>query len=101
MIKVQYIPHGATLYTEKSQTFKNDWNLFLWFVFHNEWLQNYWRPLITSMTPNFVFVVSNLLPICCHFGWGMPYLCTFVEKVVTLLGAITDKWAWTLVCGQN
>ena len=41
-----------------------------------------------SMTPSFV-VVSVLLPICCHIGWGMPYLCSFVE--VTLLGAITDK----------
>ena len=44
------------------------------------------------MTPNFVVVVSVLLPICCHIGWGMPYLCIFVEEVVTLLGAITDKW---------
>ena len=31
----------------------------------------------------------------------MPYLCIFVEKVVSLLGAITDKWVYTLVCGQN
>ena len=31
----------------------------------------------------------------------MPYLCIFVEEVITLLGAITDKWVWTLVCGQN
>ena len=31
----------------------------------------------------------------------MPYLCISVEKVVTLLGAITDKWVWTLVFGQN
>ena len=41
------------------------------------------------MTPNFVVAVSVLLPIC---GWGLPYLCIFVEEVVTLLGAITDKW---------
>ena len=47
---------------------------------------------IKSMAPNFVVVVSVLLPICCHIGWGMPYLCNFVEEVVTLLGAITDKW---------
>ena len=47
---------------------------------------------VKSMTPNFVVVVSVLLPICCHIGWGMPYLCIFVEEVVTLLGAITDKW---------
>ena len=44
------------------------------------------------MTPNFVVFVSVLLPICCHIGWGMPYLCIFVEEVVTLLGATTDKW---------
>ena len=31
----------------------------------------------------------------------MPYLCIFVEEVVTLLGAITYKWVCTLVCGQN
>ena len=43
------------------------------------------------MTPNFVAVVSVLLPICCHIGWSMPYLYNFVEEVVTLLGAITDK----------
>ena len=43
------------------------------------------------MTPNFVVVVSVLLPtcpICCHIGWGMPYLCSCVEEVVTLLGAL-------------
>ena len=45
-----------------------------------------------SKVPNFVVVVSVLLPICCHIGWGMPYLCIFVEEVVMLLGAITDKW---------
>ena len=53
------------------------------------------------MAPNCVVFVSVLLPICCHIGWGMPYLCIFVEEVVTLLGAITDKWVQTLVCGQN
>ena len=40
------------------------------------------------MTPNFVAVVSVLLPICCHIGLVMPYLCIFVAEVVTLLGAI-------------
>ena len=44
------------------------------------------------MTPYFVVFVSVLLPICCHIGLGMPYLNIFVEEVVTLLGAITDKW---------
>ena len=34
-------PNGSTLYTEKSQTFKNDWNPFLSFVFHIDWLQNH------------------------------------------------------------
>ena len=53
------------------------------------------------MTPNFVVFVSVLLPICCHIGCCMPYLCIFVEEVVTLLGAITDKWVRTLVCGQK
>ena len=24
----------------------------------------------------------------------MPYLCIFVEDIVTLLGAITDKWVY-------
>ena len=44
------------------------------------------------MTPNFGVFVSALLPICGHIGWGMPYLCIFVEEVVTLLCAITNKW---------
>ena len=41
------------------------------------------------MTPNAVAVVSVLLPFCCHIGWGMPYMCIFVEEVAMLLGAIT------------
>ena len=53
------------------------------------------------MTPKFVVIVSVLLPLCCHIGWGMPYLYIFVEGAVTLLGAITDKWVWKLVCSQN
>ena len=45
------------------------------------------------MAPNFVVVVGVLPQICCHIIWGMPYLCIFVEEVVTLLSAIiTDKW---------
>ena len=50
--------------------------------------------LSQSMTPSFVVVVSVLLPVCCHIGRGMPYLCIFVREVVTLLhvGAITEKW---------
>ena len=53
------------------------------------------------MTPSFVDFVSVLLLICCHIGLVMPYLSIFVEEVVTLLAAITDKWVLTLVCGQN
>ena len=85
-------PNGVTLYTEKSQAFKNDLNQFLSFEFSNGWLQNHCWISLKSMAPNFVVVVSVLLPICCHIGWGMPYLCNFVEEVVTLFGAITDKW---------
>ena len=44
------------------------------------------------MTPNFVVFVSVLLLICCHIDWGNAYLCIFVEEIVMLLGAITDKW---------
>ena len=65
---------------------------FLSFVFNNDWLQNHCWLSVKSMTLNFVVVVSVLLPICCPIGWGMPYLCIFDEEVVTLLGAITDKW---------
>ena len=53
------------------------------------------------MTPNFVVVVSVLLPICCHIGSCMPYLCIFGEEVITLLGAMTDEWARPLVCGRE
>ena len=67
MIKVQYMSkNGATLYTENSQAFKNDWNPFLSFVFHNGWLQNHCWPPAIGMTPYFVIfiyllVTSNLL----------------------------------------
>ena len=44
------------------------------------------------MAPNCVAFVRVLLSISGHIGWGMPYQCIFVEEVVTLLGAITDKW---------
>ena len=62
------------------------------FVFHNGWLQNHCWLSAKGMTLNFEVFVSVLLQNCCHIGWGMPYLCIFVEEVVTLLGAITDKW---------
>ena len=31
----------------------------------------------------------------------MPYWCIFVEEVVPLLGAMTDKLMLTFVCGRN
>ena len=50
----------------------------------------------SKMAPNFEVAVSVLL-IC----QGMPYLCIFVEEVVPLLGAMTDKLVLTFVCGPN
>ena len=76
----------------KSHTHSKMIEIHFLFVFHNGWLQNHcWRSS-NGMTPHFVFFVSVLLPICCHIGWGMPYLCIFVEEDVTLLGANTNKW---------
>ena len=40
---------------------------------------------------NYAFVVSVLLPISCHIGWGMPNLFIFVEDVVMFLCAIIVK----------
>ena len=37
MNKYSTCPNDATLYTEKSHTFKNDWNPFLSFVLQNDW----------------------------------------------------------------
>ena len=53
------------------------------------------------MTPNFVVVVNDLLPICCHIGSGMPYLLNFGEELVELSGAIFDKWVKKLFCGGD
>ena len=94
-------PNGSTLYTEKSHTFKNDWNPFLSFVSHNDYLQNHRRFSLRKMAPNFEAVVSVLLQICGQLCRGMPYPCIFVEEVVPLLGAMTDKLALTFVCGRN
>ena len=41
--------------------------------------KNYCCPLVKSMTPNFAVVVGVFLPICCHIGWGMPYLWLELE----------------------
>ena len=98
-------PNGSTLHTEKSHTFKNDFNPFLSFVFHNNWLQNHCWLSLKSIATNFVVVVSvysqfavKLVRVChiCAF-----LLCIFDEEVVPLSGAITDKWVLTLVCGRN
>ena len=53
------------------------------------------------MTPNFEAVFSVLMQICSQIYRGMPYSCIFVEEVVPLLGAMTDKFVLTFVCGQN
>ena len=53
------------------------------------------------MTPNFVAVVSVLLPICGRICQGVPFLCIFVEEVVQFSGTMTEKWMQTLVCCQN
>ena len=53
------------------------------------------------MAPNFEAVVSVLLQICDQICRGMPYWCIFVEEVVPLLGAMTDKLVLTFVCGRN
>ena len=48
------------------------------------------------MTPNFVVIVSVLLPIYCHIGSGVQYLCIFVEDVVDILGGglnLSIVWA--------
>ena len=94
-------PDGSTLYTENSQTFKNVWNPFLSFVFHNDWLQNHRRFSLQKTAPNFEAVVSVLLQICGQICRGMPYPCIFVEEVVPLLGAMTDKLVLIFICGRN
>ena len=93
-------PNGSPLYTEKSQTFKNDWNHFLSCVFHNNWLQIF-AGSPSKMAPYFEAVVSVLLLICGQICRGMPYQCIFVKEVVPLLGAMTDKLVLTFVCGRN
>ena len=53
------------------------------------------------MTPNFEAFFGVILQICSQIYRGMPYLCTFVEEVVPLLEAMTDKLVLTFVCGRN
>ena len=62
------------------------------FVFHNDLFQNHCWLSLKCMAPNCLVVVSVLLPIFCHNGSGMAYLCIFVVDVVQLVGAMTNKW---------
>ena len=94
-------PNGSTLYTEKSRTFKNDWNPFLSFVFHNDWLQNHRWFSFQEMAPNFEAVFIVFLQTCSQIYRGMPYSCIFVQEFVPLLGAMTDKLVLTFFCGRN
>ena len=47
------------------------------------------------MTPHFEVVANVLLQACYHICLGMPYLRIFA--IVTLLGAMTDKWVLNFV----
>ena len=53
------------------------------------------------MAPTFEAVFSVLLQMCSQIYRVMPYLCIFVEEVVPLLEAVTDKLVFTFVCGRN
>ena len=53
------------------------------------------------MAPNVEAFVSVLLQICGQMFLGMPHPCIFVEEVVPLLGAMTDKLELIFVCGRN
>ena len=53
------------------------------------------------MAPNFEAVVSVLTQICGLISRGMPYPSIFVEEVVPLLGAMTDRLVLTFVYGRN
>ena len=55
----------------------------------------------SKMAPNFEAVVSVLLQIGGQTCRGRPYQCIFVEKVVPLLGEMTDKVVLTFVCCRN
>ena len=57
--------------------------------FLNDLLQKSLLALSKSMTSNFVVVVSVLLVVILA---GVRHICAFLLEVVTLLGAITDKW---------
>ena len=68
---------------------------------HNDWLQKHRWFSLQKMAPNFEAVFSVLLQICSQIYPAMPYLWIFVEEVVPLLEAMTDKLVLTFVCGRN
>ena len=83
-LKYSTVTNGLTFYTESSQTFKK--------IKTNFYRKHCWLSF-KIMKRNCIVVVNVLLPICCHIGSGMPNLRIFVKDIVTLLGAMTDKWA--------
>ena len=44
------------------------------------------------LAPNFVVVVNVLMSRWYQIGLDMPHRHIFVEEIVALLGAMTDKW---------
>ena len=52
---------------------------------------NYVLQYVNGHAANFEAVFSVLRQICGQIYRGMPYSCIFVEEVVPLLGAMTDK----------
>ena len=62
--------------------------------------KNYCWLSVKTMARNFVIAASFLLLICCHIGWGMPYL-HFCWGSYHVIRCITDNWVWTLVCCRH
>ena len=92
IIEYSTCPNGVTLYTEKSQTMNEKKKiethsivLFLYSIMTGSKINVGSQSKVRYL--NFVVVVSVLLPICCHIGWGMPFLCIFVEEIVMILCA--------------
>ena len=63
----------------------------LLFLFHIGRLKIHRWLSVKSMPLNFLVVVNVLLPICYHIRSGKPYLHIFVDVMVALLRAMTDK----------
>ena len=87
MVKAQYSSKWLNPLFQKFANLQNDLNPFLSFLFHNDWLQSHCWLSFKTMVPNFVVVVSVLIPIYCHISWGMPKLANLVENIVTLQGS--------------